>query len=192
MLARLAWLLGLRGILALVFGVLALIWPDLTVLALALLFGIYALIDGAGLLADAFRQRQDRPRRVWAVLGGLLGVAAGVVTLVWPQITALALVTLAGIWAIVTGLAEILIAVRLRRVLRGEWLLALAGAASVVAGALILARPGAGAVALGTVLGVYALLTGALFLFAAWRLRRLLAPSTSTRRPHPPGADRAA
>lgn len=187
MLRRLSLLLGLRGVLALAFGVLALAWPDLTVLALAILFGAYAFVDGVGLLVDALRQRQDGPRRAWAIVGGLLGVAAGVVTLLWPQITALVLVVLAGAWAIGTGIAEILVAVRLRRVLRGEWLLALAGAVSVLAGVLILARPAAGAVALGTVLGVYALLAGILLLFAAWRLRRLARTVDVDPRPVPAG-----
>jgi uncharacterized membrane protein HdeD (DUF308 family) len=157
-----------------VFGVLALAWPEVTLLALALLFAAYAVMDGAGLVVTGLSQ-EGRDERWSYVLAGVVGIVAGVLAALWPDITALALVVLAGAWAVVTGVLEIVAAVRLRRELTGEWALALLGAMSVVAGVVILVRPDVGAVALATVLGVYALMAGVVLLVAAWRLRRALA-----------------
>lgn len=169
---RISLLLALRGVLALIFGVLALVWPEATVLALALLFGIYAIVDGIGLIASGLDRGGERNRRWLYVLAGLVGIAAGVIALLWPQLTALTLVVLAGAWAIVTGILEIAAAVRLRRELTGEWVIALLGIVSVIAGVIILLRPDVGAVALATVLGVYAIVAGVVLLLAAWRLRK--------------------
>jgi uncharacterized membrane protein HdeD (DUF308 family) len=168
---RLSRTLALRGVLALLFGVSALLWPDVTVLALALLFGAYALVDGAGMIGGVLTREvvQERPRRAY-LLAGFAGLLAGVMSLLWPQITVLVLVTLAGLWAVVTGALEVTAAVRLRRERTGEWLLAAAGIVSVGTGVLILLRPDVGALALATVLGVYALIAGAVLLAAAWRL----------------------
>jgi uncharacterized membrane protein HdeD (DUF308 family) len=168
---RLSVLLALRGVLALLFGVLTLVWPGVTVLALALLFAAYAVVDGVGMVVSGL-SRGDRGRRWSYVLAGVVGIVAGVLAAVWPAVTALVLVLFAGVWAIVTGVLEIVAAVRLRRELTGEWVLALLGALSVVAGVLILVRPDVGALALATVLGVYALLAGVVLLVAAWRVRK--------------------
>jgi uncharacterized membrane protein HdeD (DUF308 family) len=168
---RLWVLLALRGVLALVFGVLALLWPDVTLLALALLFAAYAVVDGAGMVASGLSQ-DGRDERWSYVLAGVVGIVAGVLAALWPDVTALALVVLAGAWAVATGVLEIVAAVRLRRALTGEWALALLGALSVVAGVVIFVRPDVGAVALSTVLGTYALVAGAVLLVAAWRLRK--------------------
>ena len=168
---HLSVLLALRGVLALLFGVLALGWPGVTVLALALLFAAYAVVDGVGMAVSGL-SRGDRGRRWSYVLAGIVGIVAGVLAALWPAVTALALVLLAGVWAIVTGVLEIVAAVRLRRELTGEWVPALLGALSVIAGVLILVRPAVGALALATVLGVYALLAGVVLLVAAWRVHK--------------------
>ncbi|MFJ8945112.1 HdeD family acid-resistance protein [Streptomyces sp. NPDC102395] len=167
---QLTWMLALRGAAALSFAVMALVWPEVTALALALLFGAYALVDGVTWLASALRRDGDRRHRLIHAVGGLLGVTAGLVSLAWPGVTALALVGLVGTWAVVTGVAEIWAAVRFRRELHHEGVLFLAGAASVIAGILVWARPDAGAVAIAQVTGVCALISGALVLAAAWRL----------------------
>ncbi|MGY5884773.1 HdeD family acid-resistance protein [Modestobacter lacusdianchii] len=165
-------LLVLRGVIALVFGLLALLWPEATVLVLALLFGAYAAVDGFGMIASGLGRDGDQGRRWLYVLGGIVGIAAGVTAVVWPQLTALALVVLAGAWAVVTGVLEIVAAIRLRRELTGEWLIGLLGTISLIAGVIILLRPDVGAVALATVLGVYAIVAGVVLLLAAWRLRK--------------------
>jgi uncharacterized membrane protein HdeD (DUF308 family) len=166
-----AWpLLLLRGVLAVAFGVLALVWPALTVLALALVFGLYAIVDGVALVVFAIRHHKQLHR--WAyVAGGLLGVAAGVVTLLWPHITVVALALLAGGWALVTGIFEIIAAIRLRKQIRGEIVLGLAGALSAVAGIFILWRPIAGAFGIAILLGIYALIYGIVVAVLALLLR---------------------
>jgi uncharacterized membrane protein HdeD (DUF308 family) len=163
------WLLVLRGVVAIVFGALAIVWPGLTILVLALLFAAYVLVDGLVTVVLAFRHGQDAPRRVARVLIGLLSVAAGVVALVWPGITALVLVVLVGAWAVVTGLLEIFAA---SRAAAGWWSIVV-GIASLAAGVLILANPRAGAYAIALVIGVYAIIAGVLLLAQAWRLHRL-------------------
>ncbi|MER6032203.1 HdeD family acid-resistance protein [Streptomyces sp. NPDC001851] len=167
---QLMWMLVLRGIAALLFGIAALVWPGVTVLALALLFGAYALVDGLALLASAFRKEGDHGHRLAHAVGGILGIAAGLITITWPGVTALALVTLVGAWAVITGIMEVWAAVRFRRELHHEWLLFLAGAASVIAGVLIWARPDVGVITVAQVIGLYALISGALVLGTAWRL----------------------
>jgi uncharacterized membrane protein HdeD (DUF308 family) len=166
----LAILLALRGVLALLFGVLVLVWPRVTVLVLAVVFAIYAVVDGIGMVAGGLGR--DGTRRWPYVLAGALGIVAGVIAALWPQVTALVLVLLVGAWAVITGALQLAAAVRLRRERPGWWVLALSGVVSLIAGVIILARPDIGALALATVLGVYALLAGVALLWAAWQLRK--------------------
>jgi uncharacterized membrane protein HdeD (DUF308 family) len=170
---RRGWLLALRGVAALVFGVLAVIWPGVTIVALAILFGAYALVNGVMLFVTAFRRRYDGSRRAAHILLGLLNVGAGVVALVWPNITALVLVLVIGAWAVVSGIVDIWMAT----VARGQWLMLVLGLVSIVAGVLILIRPDIGAVSLAVVLGVYAMIAGVLMLVEVWRERRSAAPA---------------
>jgi uncharacterized membrane protein HdeD (DUF308 family) len=162
------WLLALRGVIAIVFGVLAILWPGVTLVALALLFGAYVLVNGVITIVAAFRRQPDAARRTAMVISGLLGVAAGVIALVWPAITALALVVIVGAWAVVTGMLEIWAATRLP----GQWLPLVVGIATMVIGILVLVRPGIGAVALALTVGVYAIIAGVLMLAESWRIHR--------------------
>jgi uncharacterized membrane protein HdeD (DUF308 family) len=172
-LARNWWVVALRGALALLFGILALVWPAITIGALVLLFGAYALVDGVFALGTAlFGGARAEGRRPWLILEGVVGVAAGIVTFVWPGVTALALLWVIAAWALVTGVLEIATAIRLRRELRGEWLLVLSGVLSVIFGIVLVVRPGAGALALIWVIGIYAILFGLMLLVLAFRLRR--------------------
>jgi uncharacterized membrane protein HdeD (DUF308 family) len=162
------WLLALRGVIAIVFGVLAIIWPGVTLIALALLFGAFALISGVITIVAAFRRQRDAARRTAMVISGLLGLAAGVIALVWPGITALALVVIVGAWAVVTGALEIWAATRLP----GQWLPLLIGVVTMLIGILVLVRPGIGAVALALTIGIYAIVAGVLMLAESWRIHR--------------------
>lgn len=169
---RRAWpLVATRGAFALLFGLFALIWPAATVLVLAILYGVYALIDGVGGVMQAFRGGDTAMRVAYGLLG-LLGIVAGIVVLVWPGITVLLLATLVGIWAIVTGVMEIIAAIRLRKQIEGEAFLILAGAISVLAGILIVINPIAGAFGIALLVGIYALLYGIMLLVLAFRLRK--------------------
>ena len=172
-LARNWWALALRGVVAILFGLAALVWPGLTLTALVLLFGADALVDGVFAVVAAIA-RAGRERHWWALLlEGLLGIAAGVVTLAWPGITGLVLLLFIAAWAIITGVVEIVAAIRLRREIEGEFLLGLGGALSVLFGLLLIVRPGAGALAVAWLIGIYAILFGALLLALAVRLRGL-------------------
>lgn len=165
---RVSVLLGIRGLLAVVFGVLVLAWPGITILALAFVFAAYALADGIGMLVSGVGARGGRR---WSyVLAGLVGLIAGLAALFWPGATVLVLVLWAGVWAVVTGVLEI--AAAARRTGSGRRSIAGAGVLSIVAGALILSWPGIGALALATVLGSYAVAAGLSYVWAAWRVRR--------------------
>jgi uncharacterized membrane protein HdeD (DUF308 family) len=168
--------MAVRGALAILFGIAALTWPGITVLALALLFGAWALLDGVSLLANAFRQgRAHSDWRDWVpvLLAGLLGIAAAVITVLLPVITVVVLTIVAAILLIGVGVAEIVLAVRLRKLIRGEVFMALAGLAGVIAGVLFFLWPLSGALVLTIMLGAYALVSGVLLLVVAWRLRRV-------------------
>jgi uncharacterized membrane protein HdeD (DUF308 family) len=171
-LRRAWWVVVLRGVLALLFGLFALTWPAITALALALLFGVYVLVDSIGLLIDAFRN-PDKSNRGMRILGGVLGILAGIIAIVWPGITAAALAILIGAWALITGIAEIVAAIRLRKQIQGELLLGLAGLLSAIFGVLVLLWPALGATAIASFIGVFALIYGVVLIVLGVRLRHL-------------------
>lgn len=133
---------------------------------------MYAIIDGVGGLMQAFRPGDAGHRAAYGILG-VLGVVAGILVLVWPGITVLLLALLVGFWAIITGVAEIAAAIRLRKQIQGEAFLILAGAISVLAGILIVINPIAGAYGIALLVGIYALIYGIVLLVLAFRLRKL-------------------
>ena len=150
-LARNWWALVLRGLFAVLFGIMALAWPGITLGALVLLYGAYALADGVFAIAAVMAGRTGG-RPWWSLLvEGLVGIAVGIMTFAWPGITALVLLYLIAAWAVVTGIFEIVAAIRLREEIRGEWLLALSGILSILFGlALVdLARRGGGGASSG-------------------------------------------
>jgi uncharacterized membrane protein HdeD (DUF308 family) len=165
------WLLVLRGLAALTFGVLTLVVPGISLASLVLLFGAYSMADGIFCLWNAVAGPRDHESWWVLLLGGLVGIGVGVLTFIAPGVTALGLLIYIAVWAIATGVLEIVAAVRLRREITGEWALALAGLASIVFGVLIMARPGAGALALLWLIGSYAILFGALLLVLAFKAR---------------------
>jgi uncharacterized membrane protein HdeD (DUF308 family) len=170
--------LAVRGGAAVLFGLMALIWPGITVLVLVLLFGAYALVDGVLALYAALAGRPGAEgRRGWLVFEGVAGVLAGIGAVVWPGITALALLYLIAAWALVTGAAEIATAIRLRRDIEGEWLMALSGLLSIVFGVLAFVFPAAGALAVVWLIATYAIFFGGVVLVLAFRLRRRAAVS---------------
>jgi uncharacterized membrane protein HdeD (DUF308 family) len=172
MLTRSWWILALRGALAVLFGIFALAMPDVTLLSLIALFAIYAVLAGAVAIAGAIRSR--RTSRDWWILLllGIVSVGAGLLAALRPGLTALALVIVIAVNALLNGALDIALAVRLRKFIEGEWLLMLSAATSIAFGLLILLYPGAGALALVWIIGVYALLLGALYLTLAYRGRR--------------------
>jgi uncharacterized membrane protein HdeD (DUF308 family) len=168
------WLLAVRGAAAILFGILALIWPGVTVTALVFLFGAYAIVDGVFSLMGAFARRQLTGfDRFWLVLIGIAGIVAGIIAFVWPGITALVLLYLIAFWAIFIGVMQIVAAVRLRREIDNEWWLILGGAAAVLFGVIAIIAPGAGAVSLVWLIAIYAIVFGAALLALAFRLRGL-------------------
>jgi len=171
--ARHWWLVALRGVVAILFGLLAWFWPGMTILVLVIMWGAYALADGILSLITAWRWR-DSGKPLWTlVLVGLAGIAAGVFTFISPGITAIVLLTLIAIWAIVIGVLQIVTAIRIRREIDNEWLLGLAGLASLIFGVAMLVRPGAGAIAVVWIIGLYSIFFGAILLALSFRLKRL-------------------
>ena len=165
------WLLVLRGVCAVLFGILTFIWPTVTLAVLVIFFGAYALVNGLMTLGVAFRAPSGMPGRGTMILLGILGVAAGVLTFFYPGITALSLLVVIAWWAIITGIFEIATAIKLRKEISNEWLLILSGALSVVFGILCIAMPSAGALSITWLIGAYALMFGILLLTLAMRIK---------------------
>ena len=171
------WALVLRGLAAIAFGILAFLWPHITLTALVFLWGAYALVDGVFAIAAGIKS-YEKSKRWWVLLlEGLLSVAAGVLAFVIPGITALVLLLLIASWAIVTGAFEIGAAIQLRKYITGEWLLALAGVASVLFGLALLINPNAGAIAVVWLIGAYAILFGLLLSAIGFRFKGLVSRS---------------
>ena len=173
-LARNWWAVVLRGVLAIAFGLIAFFYPVLTLPILVLLFGAYALVDGVFAFLAAMRAAARHERWGAFILEGISGVAAGVLTFIWPALTALILLYLIAAWAVVTGLFEIVAAVRLRKEITGEWMLGLGGIASIAFGVLLVINPGTGALAVSWLIGLYAMLFGILLLGVGLRLRGMV------------------
>jgi uncharacterized membrane protein HdeD (DUF308 family) len=170
-LARHWWIFLVRGLVAIALGLLALFYPAATLVTLILFYGVFALVDGVFAVVSAIRGT-GMGSRWWLALVGVLGIIAGLVTFFWPGITALALLTVIGVWALIYGIFEIIGAIRLRKEIDNEWLLLIHGVLAVLFGLMVLVRPGAGAVALIWLIGSFALASGIVLVVLAFGLKR--------------------
>jgi uncharacterized membrane protein HdeD (DUF308 family) len=170
------WVFALRGVAAILFGVLAFASPGITLATLILLFGAYAFVDGVALLIALARGEAGARRHAWAVgIMGVLGIVASIVTFVWPGVTALSLLYLVAIWAIAMGVFQVVAAIALRREIEGEFWMGLGGVMSVVFGIFLLVSPGTGLLTLVWLLGFWAVVFGFSSLGLAYRLRGIKA-----------------
>ena len=170
-LAKNWWSLVIRGIAGIVLGILTFVWPGITLVALVFLFGAYALIDGVMSLVGAVRAAEAHERWGVLVLEGIVGIAAAAVTVLWPAITTIALVFVIAAWAVITGALEIGAAIHLQKAISGEWLLIVAGIASVLFGILLVIVPAIGAVVIALWVGAYAFIFGILMVALGFKLR---------------------
>jgi uncharacterized membrane protein HdeD (DUF308 family) len=170
-LAKNWWMLLLRGIAAIIFGVLALTWPGMTLLTLIMFYGVFALVDGVFAIIAAIAGGAPTPRW-WLAVVGLLGIATGLLMFMMPGLTALVLLYFIAGWAIATGVFQIIGAINLRKEIDNEWFLILGGIVSVLFGVGVMMAPGAGALALLWVIGIYAVFLGVIFVALAFRLRK--------------------
>jgi uncharacterized membrane protein HdeD (DUF308 family) len=168
------WALVLRGVAAILFGVVAFVWPHITLTALVFLFGAYALIDGLFAIIAGIKSHGEYNRWWVLLIEGIFSLIAGVLAFKLPAITALVLLILIAAWAIATGVFEIVAAIQMRKYVTGEWLLALAGLASVIFGIVLLINPGAGALAVVWLIGAYTIVFGVLLLVLGFKLRGLV------------------
>ncbi len=174
-LARNWWLLLLRGLAAITFGILTWMQPGISLTALVLLFGAYAMTDGIFSIWGVAATWSTNDDRWLLLLKGLLSIGFAMMTFMAPAITALVLLFYIAAWAIATGVLEIVAAIQLRKEIEGEWLWVLSGLASVVFGALLLAAPGPGALTVVWLIGTYAVVVGLMLLMLAFRVKKLAA-----------------
>lgn len=178
LISRTWWVLALQGLCALVFGILALLWPGITLLWLVAFFAAYALIAGAATVVGAVNNRKSEEYWWLLLLIGLASIAAGAIAVLHPDLTALVLVLLMGANALVSGVLQIVVAIQLRKVIEGEWLMVAAGIVSIAFGILVFLYPGAGALAMVWLISFYAVATGILLLAVALRVRALAKPAS--------------
>jgi uncharacterized membrane protein HdeD (DUF308 family) len=171
-LARNWWIFLVRGLVAIAFGLVGFFYPAATLVAFVLVYGVFALLDGVFAVVAAVRGKEGMGPRWWLALVGVLGIVAGLVTFAWPGITALVMLAVIGVWALIYGIFEIVGAIRLRKEIENEWLLLLHGALAVLFGLMVLVRPGAGALALIWLIAAFALASGALLVIFAFALKR--------------------
>lgn len=170
-LSRYWWMILVRGVLAVLFGIMVFAWPGISLLSLVLLFGAFILANGFGNVVTAIGGRKEHENWWVLLLAGLAGAALGILTFFNPGLTALALLFYIAIWAIATGLLEIVAAIRLRKEIEGEFWMALGGLASVAFGMLLVARPGEGALAVLWLIAAYAVVYGATLIMLAFKAR---------------------
>jgi uncharacterized membrane protein HdeD (DUF308 family) len=174
-LARAWHWIALRGLFALLFGIFAFIWPGITLAALVLVWGAYAVADGVMALIAAFTMHEEGKPMGSLIVVGILGIAAGVVTFIWPGMTALVLLLFIASWAVLMGIFQIAAAIRLRKHIEHEWLLGLSGALSILFGVLMFLQPDAGALAVVWLIGSFAIFFGLLLIALGFRLKGLAA-----------------
>lgn len=173
-LSRWWWAVALRGVAAIIFGLIAIAWPGLTLFWLILVFGAYAIVDGVIEVYAAFVDRARNGDRWWVgVLEGIVSVAAGLIAWIWPGLTALALLYLIAAWAVVTGIMEIMLAIEYRRAIQGEWMMVLGGLLSIAFGLVLFVYPRSGALSMIWVIGIYAIIFGIALIVLGFRLRGL-------------------
>jgi uncharacterized membrane protein HdeD (DUF308 family) len=165
------WLVVLRGVLAILFGMAAFAWPGITLLTLVLFFGVYAMIDGVIAIVTGLSRTRETPRWWMFLLEGLLNIAAGIVALLMPGLATLVLIYILASWAVITGILEIAAAIRLRHEITNEWFLALGGVLSIGLGILLFLQPAAGSLAIVWTIAAYAVLFGILLVILGVRLR---------------------
>jgi uncharacterized membrane protein HdeD (DUF308 family) len=167
------WHFAVRGIAAILFGLLALVWPKSAITALVLLFGAFAFVDGTIAMVSGIQVRKYF-KYWWALLlEGLTGIVIAVMTFVWPNIAALVLLYFIAAWAILTGIFEIVAALEFRNLIPGEWATFLSGLLSVIVGVILFVYPSAGAVGLMWTIAFYAIFAGIMEIVFAFRLRGL-------------------
>lgn len=166
------WIVVLRGIFAVLFGIGAIIWPGLTVTVLVILFGAYSLVDGIFMLIAGIRGGAG-VHRLPLIGQGILSIVLGILVLAWPGLTALALLYFIAVWAIIIGIIQIVSAVQLRKEIANEWFLGIAGAISVLFGLICFIRPLSGALAVIWLIGIYAILFGIVLIVLGFRLRSM-------------------
>jgi uncharacterized membrane protein HdeD (DUF308 family) len=170
------WVPVIRGIAAIVFGIIAFTHPTLAAVTLLLFFGAWVLIDGIFRVVGAIGHHGSDPDWGWHLVIGILGIIVGLLTFHAPQVTALALVIYIAAWALMIGATEIALAIKMRREIKGEWFLILMGLASIVFAVLLLWNPVAGAAAVIWLIAWYAVILGVLTIFFGFRLRSLRTP----------------
>ena len=163
--------LAIRGAVSVLFGVLAALWPGLTLMWLIVMFAAYALISGVASVVTAVHNRKGTEGWWLVLLLGVAGICAGAVAIMLPDLTALLLVLVIGATALITGMLDITMAVRLHKVIQGEGFLFLSGFVSIMFGISVFLFPGKGALALVWLISIYAVITGGLLLLFAWRAR---------------------
>jgi uncharacterized membrane protein HdeD (DUF308 family) len=164
------WTLLLRGMAAVLFGLFALVWPGITLAVLVIIYGAYALVDGIFTIIAGFRSVDGR-RRALLLAEGIIGIIAGLIALAWPGITAVALLYIISLWAILGGLLRIVTAILLRREIQNEWAMAASGALSVLLGVILGVLPGVGLLSLTWLIGVFALGVGATLIWLSFKVR---------------------
>jgi len=166
------WVFGLRGLLSIIFGGLALVWPEITLLTLVTLFGVFVFVDGVLDLIAGFASAESNKRWWMLLLEGLVEIGVALLTFFWTDITAIVLLYFIAAWAVLSGLIEIIAAVQLRRMIEQEWSMILGGILSIVLGVLLFIFPEAGAVSLTWLIGIFAIIFGVLFVILALQLRK--------------------
>src|SRR4051812_36245410 len=165
------WVLALRGLVAILFGLAALFWPGLILVVLIVLFGLYALVDGVLAVIAAFRSSGRGMRRPLLLIEGAIGILFGILALFWPGLTALTLLYIIAFWTILSGIARIVMVIMLRREIENEWSIALSGVLSVILGIILILLPGAGLLAYTWLIGLLALAVGIALIYYAFRVR---------------------
>ena len=165
------WQVAVRGLIALLFGILLLAWPGAGLFIFAIFFGAFAFVDGIFTLVAAVSYKAEARQRAWLFVRGILGIIIGIITLFWPAITELVLILLIGAWALVTGIMELNFAFRSVRETGAKWLFAVSGILSIILGILLLVRPIAAIIMVIWIIGAYAVLAGIVLIVLEFRLR---------------------
>jgi uncharacterized membrane protein HdeD (DUF308 family) len=165
------WMLAVRGVLAIIFGLVVLLFPGIAILAFIYVFAAYAIIDGIVAIVVSLSERGTFARWIWVLVEGILGILAGIVAIAYPGLTALVLLYIVAAWAVLTGILEIVAAVTFRGQIALEWALNLAGLFSILFGFLLFIQPGTGILTILWLVGVYAIVFGVLFIVRALQLR---------------------